>query len=130
MKKALIFTSALLNVILLGIVYLNFKKSQPTTSPSIHAQQASEELREMMIEAERLIAQDAYGENNVDEYMELFQGAFNGNGPYAMLVANEGMKWKSTAIQRGRILAHPVDSLEMFLGTSNQSEQDNPITRP
>jgi len=95
----------------------------PAKSPSVHVQESVDSMKEMMIEAEREIAVIAFGEESIDEYMKRFIEAFNGNGPYGVMVSNEKVLWKSHAIQRGRLLAFPIDSLEIFLGTSNQSTQ-------
>ena len=81
-----------------------------------------EDIRERTIEAEREIALIAFGEENIDEYMELFVEAFNGNGSYGMMVANERMLWKPLAARRGRILGFPIDTLNLFTGTSNKSQ--------
>jgi hypothetical protein len=121
MKKNLTIASVGLNIMLIAALYI-FSSKEPQEGSSIHVDRMMDDIRERTIEAEREIAIVAFGEENIDEYMELFVSAFNGNGPYGMMVANERMLWKPLAARRGRILSFPIDSLDQFTGTSNQSQ--------
>ena len=120
MKKLLIITSVGLNIALIAALYIS-SSQRPQEEPSIRTERMMDDIRERTIEAEREIAVIAYGEKHIDEYMEIFQKAFNGNGPYGMMVPHENMLWKPHAARRGRILSHPIESLEIFTGVSNQS---------